>query len=70
MGIMELFWKIVGKEETNVNGKNSAGDIQLSCVECRKSFAFEKGEQEFFKERGLTPPKRCPNCRGRKKRRR
>ena len=76
MGIIELFWKLLGKEETAGSGtgngdkKNSAGDLTLSCAECRKDFTFEKGEQDFFKQRGLTQPKRCPSCRGRSKRRR
>ena len=70
MGIVEFFKKLIGKEGTDGNGKSGAGDLQLSCVECRKSFTFEKGEQEFFKQRGLTPPKRCPSCRGKKRRRR
>ena len=70
MGIMAFIKKIMGVEEGNGNGKSNAGDLQLPCAECRKTFTFEKGEQEFFKQRGLTQPKRCPSCRGRSKRRR
>lgn len=70
MGIIAFFKKLIGIEGADGNGKGQAGNMELSCVDCRKSFAFEAGEQEFFKQRGLTPPKRCPACRGRKRRRR
>ena len=34
------------------------------CLECRNTFVFSTGEQEFFKNRGLShEPKRCPDCR-------
>ena len=82
MGIKTFFEKLFGKGkgdavETHTNGghKNGNGNghgaagSQLSCVDCRKSFIFESGEQKFFKMRGLTPPKRCPNCRSKRKRR-
>jgi len=36
----------------------------LICCDCAKTFAFDVGEQEFFKEKGLVnEPKRCHNCR-------
>lgn len=38
-------------------------DMKLACAECGSSFRFEWGEQQFYKSRGLTPPKRCPSCR-------
>lgn len=39
-------------------------DKNLVCHDCRKLFLFSEGEQNFFKEKGLTNlPKRCPNCR-------
>jgi hypothetical protein len=40
-----------------------AGDKVLPCVQCKKDFLFEAGEQAFYKERGLQEPKRCPDCR-------
>ena len=70
MGILEFFKKIVGKGEDKENGNGHEGDLQLSCVDCSKTFTFEAGEQKFFKARGLTPPKRCGSCRSKKKRRR
>jgi CxxC-x17-CxxC domain-containing protein len=39
-------------------------DKNLVCHDCRKLFLFSEGEQQFFKQKGLTNlPKRCPNCR-------
>jgi len=39
-------------------------DKNLVCHDCRKLFCFSQGEQEFFKQKGLTNlPKRCSNCR-------
>ncbi|MEJ2739105.1 MAG: zinc-ribbon domain containing protein [Dehalococcoidia bacterium] len=38
-------------------------DIKLVCRECGKGFLFTEGEQEFYKNKGLTTPSRCPDCR-------
>jgi CxxC-x17-CxxC domain-containing protein len=36
----------------------------LTCRDCKKTFVFSAGEQEFFSAKGLVnEPKRCPNCR-------
>ena len=49
----------------------SAGQDQtLTCVDCGRDFAFSASEQEFFRERGFDPPKRCKDCRRAKKERR
>ena len=45
----------------------SGGDKTLNCEECGKDFIFTAGEQEFYEEKGFTPPKRCPECRAAKK---
>jgi CxxC-x17-CxxC domain-containing protein len=43
-------------------------DIVLHCVECGKDFVFTAGEQSFYSERGLlNEPRRCPDCRARRK---
>ena len=42
-------------------------DQTLTCADCRCQFTFTDGEQAFFKERGFTPPLRCPDCRRRRK---
>ncbi len=41
------------------------GDRLLTCMDCRKEFVFDEGEQRFFKAKGFTDPKRCPRCRKR-----
>lgn len=38
------------------------GTIMIQCS-CGSSFPFSPGEQKFYAERGLFPPKRCPMCR-------
>ena len=39
-------------------------DKTLTCKDCGAEFVFTAGEQEFFKEKGLTSePVRCPKCR-------
>jgi hypothetical protein len=38
-------------------------DIALRCVDCAAGFVWTIGEQAFFTDKGLTPPKRCPACR-------
>ncbi len=40
----------------------------LKCKICGKEFIFTEGEQDFYKNRGLDPPKRCPQCRAKKRR--
>ena len=35
----------------------------IVCVDCGEVFVFDEGEQRFFYERELFPPKRCPMCR-------
>lgn len=45
------------------------GDQSLVCEDCNSEFTFTAGEQEFYTEKGFTPPKRCPTCRQAKKER-
>ncbi len=44
-------------------GATNGADKRLVCAECGSTFAFEAGERAFFAERGLSEPKRCPDCR-------
>ena len=39
-----------------------------TCKVCGVEFKFSEGEQAFYKDRALDPPKRCPECRARKRR--
>src|SRR5260370_22716995 len=38
-------------------------DIEITCVECGETFPFTEREQEYYRERNLTHPKRCKPCR-------
>jgi hypothetical protein len=42
-------------------------DITLMCSDCEEDFIFTAGEQEFFEEKGFDEPKRCKDCRDRRK---
>jgi chromosome segregation ATPase len=37
--------------------------MSLSCRQCGREFVFSKGEQEFYKKKGLNFPTRCLDCR-------
>jgi hypothetical protein len=41
-------------------------DIELECILCGKTFMFTGGEQKWYQKRGLSRPKRCPDCREQK----
>ncbi len=46
-------------------------DKVLTCADCGREFTFTVGEQEFYSSRGLVnEPKRCPECRGARRRER
>lgn len=38
-------------------------DQYIKCCDCGKDFTFPVRDQEFFKQKGFTPPKRCKPCR-------
>lgn len=38
-------------------------DERIICKKCGRPFIWSYGEQRFYKERGLDPPKHCPECR-------
>jgi len=38
-------------------------DQILECLECGRHFTFTRGEQIYFASKGLSTPKRCPECR-------
>jgi len=43
-------------------------DKHLICKDCGAEFIFTAGEQQYFKDRFLAEPKRCPNCRASRRR--
>ena len=44
-------------------------DQTLMCKDCQTPFTFSERDQNFYTERGFTPPKRCRSCREEKKQR-
>lgn len=42
-------------------------DRRLKCIDCGATFTFTIGEQRYFLSKGLSEPKRCPQCRLRRK---
>lgn len=38
-------------------------DKLLRCIDCGADFTFTVGEQRYFFSKGLSVPKRCPQCR-------
>lgn len=38
-------------------------DLDITCSECNTPFTFTEREQEYYRERNLTHPKRCKPCR-------
>lgn len=51
-----------------MNGKEGIEDAVLRCCDCYGQFTFSAGERRYFLSKGLTIPKRCPECRTRRKR--
>jgi len=39
------------------------GDQTIQCVQCGRTFVWSYGEQRYYRERRLDPPKRCKGCR-------
>jgi len=42
-------------------------DKKLKCLDCGTEFTFSVGEQFFFWSKGLSIPKRCHECRLKRK---
>lgn len=42
-------------------------DKKINCIGCRSDFVFAVKEQTFFKRKGFQDPKRCKECRNKKK---
>ncbi len=45
------------------SGETAIADLEITCSECATLFTFTAREQEYYRERNLTPPKRCKPCR-------
>lgn len=40
---------------------------KIKCIDCGKEFEFSPAEQKYYVEKGFSFPKRCPECRDKKK---
>ena len=45
----------------------STSDKTLTCSDCGQQFEFTASEQQFYRDRGFTEPRRCPSCRASRK---
>ena len=45
-------------------------DKTLTCIDCGQEFSFSEKDQQFYNERGFQEPKRCKECRDKRKRQR
>ena len=43
--------------------KDEQTDQIIKCVDCGANFVLTSGEIQFFHDRKLNLPKRCPECR-------
>lgn len=39
----------------------------ITCCDCNKSFELKRSEKNFYLKKGLCIPRRCPNCRQKKR---
>jgi DNA-directed RNA polymerase subunit RPC12/RpoP len=42
-------------------------DKTLVCADCGKEFTFTADDQKFYAEKGFSDPKRCKECRDKRK---
>ena len=46
-----------------MNDLKDLTDREIVCADCEDSFVWNREEQTFYLSKGLQPPKRCKNCR-------
>lgn len=65
---MEKEYEFVEEEVTsNVGGEEVIEPIYCNCVDCGEEFVVTPVEIKFYKRLGYAMPKRCENCRKKKK---
>jgi hypothetical protein len=47
------------RTESGINFK----DESFICCDCGEIFIWSYGEQLYYRDRKLSPPRRCPSCR-------
>ena len=58
---------VIVKHEVVAQQPDCTQDLILKCQDCGGNFVFTVGEQQFYKSKGFTMPKRCKSCRDAKK---
>lgn len=58
---------VIVKHEVAAQQPDCTQDLILKCQDCGGNFVFTVGEQQFYKSKGFTMPKRCKACRDAKK---
>ena len=53
-------------DDYEIDDPNAAART-MQCRDCRQTFMFGVGEQQFFAEQGWPAPKRCRECRAAKR---
>lgn len=46
-----------------MNYEDTYDNTALQCADCGVEFEFTAEEQDFYREKGFSQPKRCPSCR-------
>jgi superfamily II DNA helicase RecQ len=63
-------WEIAQKREEEIKDALKGAepqDLLLKCWDCGERFTFTAGEQRLFKQKGFDLPRRCVECRDRRK---
>jgi hypothetical protein len=47
----------------HVGMQTADGDRLIDCSNCGTAFLWTAGEQEYYRDRDLKPPRRCKTCR-------
>lgn len=55
------------KSEATSQPREVLKTITVNCCDCGRTFSVNPAEQNFFKRKGLNLPKRCPECREKRK---
>jgi cold shock CspA family protein len=43
------------------------GDTWITCAKCSTEFVFTAGEQAYYRQKNISPPRRCRACREQRK---
>lgn len=67
MGTQAVPANVSLQQDTMVGDSPELRDRFITCRDCGRPFCWTVGQQEFFQERDLQPPKACRDCRAARK---